>query len=72
MLPEALSELTANPKRPYLDTLPRDPWGREYGYFTSKTNGKALFFLLSFGADGELGGKEGNEDISSYGSYCEE
>lgn len=59
---EGLSSLVRNPgidawRGPYLSKdLPKDPWGREYGYRSPGQHGD--FDIFSLGADGS----EGNED----------
>ncbi len=63
---------TANRKdqyRPggYLRSLPLDPWGKPYQYRFPGQNGRALD-VYSFGADGEIGGKDLNADIGNWQS----
>jgi general secretion pathway protein G len=68
---EGLDSLIRNPgiqnwSGPYLDknTLPKDPWGREYQY---RSPGQfSDFDLFSLGADGLEGGEEDNADITSW------
>jgi len=45
--------------------LKNDPWGNKYFYKLPGSNGEE-YDLLSFGADGELGGDGQNEDISCW------
>ena len=47
--------------RPYLDRLPKDPWGREYRYLNPGVHGEVDIFSL--GADGQPGGEGINADI---------
>lgn len=53
---------------PYLDSqIKLDPWGNEYQY----TNNAGMenmvpFEILSFGSDGDLGGKGSEEDLVSW------
>jgi len=47
----------------YLPRMPQDPWGYEYQYASPGTSGD--FDLFTFGADGKVGGEEGNKDIST-------
>lgn len=71
---QALRWLTTKPddqkiarvwKGPYLDgQLPMDPWNNPYKIVTPGYDGKA-FSVISFGADGVLGGEGLNEDITS-------
>lgn len=45
----------------YMKKLPIDPWGNPYLYFSK--SGK--YEIVSFGADGEEGGEDDAQDISS-------
>lgn len=45
-------------------TVPKDPWGNEYKYFSPASNG-APYEIISLGADGKEGGDGPNKDISS-------
>ena len=48
---------------PYLDeALPLDPWGNPFVYRSKASNFQG-FALYSFGADGQEGGEDLNEDI---------
>lgn len=47
----------------YLEKMPRDPWEREYIYFSPSDNGKP-FDIVSYGADGLQGGEGEAADIS--------
>lgn len=48
----------------YIDSLPKDPWGRDYLYLSPGQHGD--FDLYSFGADGVSGGEGENADITSW------
>lgn len=68
---EGLDALIRNPGienwgGPYLDrnTLPKDPWGRDYQYRSPGQYGD--FDLFSYGADGIEGGEGENADITSW------
>lgn len=50
--------------KPYLDKLPRDPWGRAYQFMNPGIKGEVD--VLSFGADGQAGGEGNNADIGSW------
>jgi general secretion pathway protein G len=50
--------------RSYLDKLPTDPWGNPYQYLNPGANGEVD--VLSFGADGAVGGEGKNADIGSW------
>ena len=49
----------------YLPKVPVDPWGFPYKYTTPSTQG-GEFEIISFGADGTLGGEGKNADIVSW------
>jgi general secretion pathway protein G len=44
--------------------LPKDPWGNDYIYLSPGTQGD--FDLISYGADGELGGEGKDVDIVNW------
>ena len=44
--------------------LPKDPWGNDYIYLSPGTQGD--FDLISYGADGELGGEGKDEDVVNW------
>ncbi len=50
--------------KPYLDKLPKDPWGNPYQYMNPGLRGEVD--VLSFGADGQAGGEGRNADIGSW------
>ncbi len=50
--------------KPYLDKLPKDPWGNPYQYMNPGIRGEVD--VLSFGADGQAGGEGKNADIGSW------
>lgn len=50
--------------RPYLDRLPRDPWGQSYVYANPGTRGEVD--VLSYGADGRPGGEGKNADVGNW------
>jgi general secretion pathway protein G len=51
---------------PYLQgSLPKDPWGNEYVYRCPGEENRP-FEVISYGADGEIGGEGENADISSW------
>ncbi len=50
--------------RPYLEKLPKDPWGQPYQYVNPGV--KAEIDVFSFGADGQAGGEGKNADIGSW------
>lgn len=54
------------PEGGYLDstTVPVDPWENPYGYLIPGRKGEA-FEIISYGADGELGGEGYDADLSS-------
>ncbi len=50
--------------KPYVEKLPNDPWGRAYLYINPGIKGE--IDILSFGADGQVGGEGKNADIGSW------
>lgn len=48
----------------YVDSLPRDPWGREYLYLNPGAHTEIDVYTL--GADGEPGGEGVNADIGNW------
>ena len=51
---------------PYLQgSLPKDPWGNDYVYRCPGEENRP-FEVISYGADGEIGGEGENADISSW------
>ena len=44
--------------------LPKDPWGHEYIYLSPGLHGD--YDLVSYGADGQPGGEEQNQDVNSW------
>ena len=57
---------TPNWSGPYLEknTLPKDPWSRDYQYRSPGNQGE--YDLWSLGADGAEGGENDNADITSW------
>lgn len=47
--------------KPYLKSIPKDPWGREYHYFTQGDE----IEIVTYGADSRAGGTGINADISN-------
>jgi general secretion pathway protein G len=50
--------------KPYLEKLPKDPWGQPYQYLNPGLRGEIDVF--SFGADGKPGGEGNDADIGSW------
>ncbi|MBW8906153.1 MAG: type II secretion system major pseudopilin GspG [Betaproteobacteria bacterium] len=69
---QGLQALVARPQaqppppnwKPYLDKLPKDPWGNPYQYLNPGVNGEIDVFSL--GADGQPGGTGADGDIGSW------
>ena len=69
---QGLQALVAKPQsspvppnwKPYLDKLPKDPWGNAYQYLNPGVHGEIDVF--SFGADGQAGGTGADLDIGSW------
>ncbi len=51
-------------RKPYLEKLPNDPWGRPYQYLNPGVKGE--IDVMSFGADGQSGGEGKNADVGSW------
>ena len=57
----------ANWKQPYLrKAVPLDPWGKPYVYIFPGESNPMGFDLISYGADGKLGGEGEDADILSW------
>lgn len=54
----------ANWKGPYLDKLPKDPWGRPFLYLNPGVHGKVDVYTL--GSDGRPGGEGEASDIGNW------
>jgi len=54
----------ANNWKPYLDKLPKDPWGNPYQFANPGIKGEVDVFSL--GADGQSGGEGKDADIGSW------
>ena len=50
--------------KPYIDSLPRDPWGSDYQYLSPGTHGEIDVFSL--GADKARGGAGNDADIGNW------
>jgi general secretion pathway protein G len=50
--------------KPYLQKLPKDPWGRDYLYLNPGEHGEIDIF--TYGADGQPGGTGFNADIGNW------
>jgi general secretion pathway protein G len=67
---EGLTALLVNPGIPNWDgpylkkAVPDDPWKRPYSYTCPGSHGD--YDILSYGADGALGGEDENKDIVSW------
>jgi general secretion pathway protein G len=55
--PSSLSALTEG-NNPYLQTLPKDPWGRDYQYSASSSRRGLRFEVYSLGEDGTQSGDD--------------
>lgn len=55
---------TATNWHPYLKSLPKDPWGRNYLYLNPGQHSEVDIFTL--GADGQEGGEGINADIGNW------
>ena len=50
--------------KPYLDKVPKDPWGNTYQYLSPGVHGEVDVFSL--GADGQPGGTGADLDVGSW------
>lgn len=50
--------------QPYLKSLPKDPWGRDYLYLSPGEHDEVDVF--TYGADGQPGGTETNADMGNW------
>jgi general secretion pathway protein G len=50
--------------KPYVEKLPKDPWGQPYQYLNPGVKGEIDVFSL--GADGQPGGENRNADVGSW------
>lgn len=62
--PPSLTALSTG-KRPYLKSLPADPWGNAYQYRVPGQRGAVDIYSL--GADGQPGGEGEDADIGNWG-----
>lgn len=65
--PTSLNELRTSEKDgwdgPYIPkNVPHDPWGNAYIYQSPGANGEE-YIMMSYGKDGQVGGKDENEDL---------
>lgn len=52
------------PKEGYMQKIPKDPWDNDYVYISPGLHGP--FDLMSYGADGEEGGQDDDQDITNW------
>ncbi len=50
-------------KGPYIEDIPKDPWGNDYVYENPGKHNKSGFDLMSMGPDGRVGG---DDDITNW------
>ena len=61
---EGLKELVSAPRNaknwrgPYIETIPKDPWGNDYIYECPGKHNPNSFDLMSMGEDGRVGGED--------------
>jgi general secretion pathway protein G len=66
---DGLRELVSAPRNaknwrgPYMETLPKDPWGNDYIYECPGKHNPNSFDLMSMGEDGRVGG---DDDITNW------
>ncbi len=66
---EGLNILTSPPnnKKPYMRTIPKDPWNRDYIYISPGTHNTSSFDIESYGPDGADGGADDIENWDTEG-----
>ncbi|MBI5509536.1 MAG: type II secretion system major pseudopilin GspG [Deltaproteobacteria bacterium] len=52
-------------ERPFMNSIPQDPWGNDYVYIYPGSNTPSAFDLMSYGPDGVQGG---GDDVTSWQS----
>jgi general secretion pathway protein G len=73
--PESLDNLVTKDEQnekwdgPYIQRIPKDPWGNDFVYTFPGENGE--YDLMSYGADGQAGGSGENADITSWDNSAE-
>jgi general secretion pathway protein G len=66
---DGLRELVSAPRNaknwrgPYIETIPKDPWGNDYIYESPGKHNANSFDLMSMGEDGRVGG---DDDITNW------
>jgi general secretion pathway protein G len=66
---DGLRELVTAPRNaknwrgPYIETIPKDPWGNDYIYESPGKHNQNSFDLMSMGEDGRVGGED---DITNW------
>jgi general secretion pathway protein G len=61
---DGLKELVTAPRNaknwrgPYIETIPKDPWGNDYIYECPGKHNQNSFDLMSMGEDGRVGGED--------------
>ncbi len=62
---EGLNILSSPPnnKKPYMNNIPKDPWGRDFVYIYPGTHNSSSYDVESYGPDGNDGG---GDDIESW------
>jgi general secretion pathway protein G len=62
---EGLNALVApkNGEKPFLPSVPKDPWGNDYVYVYPGTHNAGSFDLMSYGSDGVQGG---GDDVGNW------
>jgi general secretion pathway protein G len=66
---EGLKELVSAPRNaknwrgPYIESIPKDPWGNDYIYECPGKHNQNSFDLMSMGEDGRVGG---DDDITNW------
>jgi general secretion pathway protein G len=52
------------------NSVPKDPWGKEYVYIFPGQHNSDSFDIMSYGADGREGGTGDGEDLTNWSPPC--
>ena len=62
---QALTRSTNEMPEPFIERIPKDPWGNPYQYNAPGRDGRP-YEIISYGADGREGGEGQNADVKSW------
>jgi general secretion pathway protein G len=52
------------------NSVPKDPWGKDYVYIFPGQHNSDGFDIMSYGGDGREGGSDTGEDLNNWGPPC--